>query len=204
METKVKPIYTEGKIAFSTPAEAIDTQLALLIAGFKFESENQQPRPAAYGVMWRKEWIKGAWRMSIFTAGNESVFKAYGAHRKESIYNDGTHIVNNEPGRKKVFEVARAERAYMIRLTNSIVEYLVSLGYKPEAGRKGNQARDREQAWTAFIHLLKEIKPDFKPSQLRIAIRKRFEGAPDTDALLRFYRNPRPDWLKVSEVLAKL
>jgi len=205
METQVKPIYSEGKTAFKDVTDAIDTQLALLAAGFMFESENQQPRPTAHGVMWRREWIKGKWKMTIRTAANESVFRSYGAHRKLSIYNDGViPTVNNEPGRKKVFEIARAQKAYIEKLTTAICTYLTDLGYNINATRKGVEAQEREEAWTAFIHLLKEIKPDFKPYQLRFAIKKKFKGAPDTDALMRFYRNPRPDWLKVSEVLTKL
>ena len=206
METQVEqPIYSEGKTTFKDATDAIDTQLALLAAGFMFESENQQPRTTAHGVMWRREWIKGRWKMTIRTAANESVFRAYGAHRKESIYNDGViPTVNNEPGRKKVFEVARAQKAYIEKVVTAICTYLTDLGYNINATRKGAEAQEREEAWTAFIHLLKEIKPDFKHSQLRATLKNKFKGAPDGGTLLRFYQNHRPDWLKVSEVLAKL
>jgi hypothetical protein len=205
METQVKPIYSEGKMAFSSLTEAIDTQLALLANGFVFESGNQEPRPSAYGIMWHRSWQNKAWLKSMRTAGTESAFRAYGAHRKESIYNDGTiPTVNNEPGRKKVFEQAREQRAYIAKVMNAILEYLTGLGYNPAAGRKKQYGNAREEAWTAFIHLLKEIKPDFKHSQLRVAVRKRFKGAPDQDALMKFYKNPRPKGLDISKVLSKL
>jgi len=202
--TQVTPIYSEGKVVFASPTEAIDTQLALLNAGFAFESTNQQPRPNAYGVMWRREWVRNNWKMSIFTAGTEAVFKAYGAHRKESIYNDGAYVVNNAPGRRRVHEIAREQQAYAAKLVQGIVDYLHGLGYNLEERNTKKGKPLRAAAWTAFIHLLKEANPRYKPYQVRRALCNIVKSPPEWTKLNDLARNARSGNLEVSEVLNKL
>lgn len=70
MET-TQILICSGKIRFTSPQHAIETQTLLLAHGFRFFSGSQEPRPGAIGVMWRAHEIR--------TAANEHAFKAYGA-----------------------------------------------------------------------------------------------------------------------------
>ena len=205
METQViAPIYSEGKVAFASPTEAINTQLALLSAGFRFESENQQPRPTAYGIMWRREWVGGTWVQSMRTAGNQAIFKAYGAHRKDSIYNHGEQAYNNEEGRRRQREISQEQQARAEKTVNAILEYLEGLGYDPNARNTKKGKPIRIATWTAFIHLLNEVSPQKKPYQIRMAMIKAVKSPPEWVKMNELLKNSRPAGLDVSEVLRKL
>jgi len=187
METQITtPVYSEGKMSFSSPTEAIDVQLALLNAGFSFESDNQHPRPGAYGIMWRREWIKGAWKCTIRTAANAHVFKAYGAHRKHSIYNDGAMSYNNEEGRRRQREISQEQQSQTDKEVFAIFSYLMELGYDPNARNTKKGKPIRIATWTAFVHLLNDVSPKYRPYQVRRAMK-------------RIAKSP-PEWVKLNEL----
>jgi len=69
MEETTNKIICSGKIRFTSPAQAIEVQLALLDNGYKFFTGKQEPRNC-HGVMWRNREIR--------SAANPYAFKAYG------------------------------------------------------------------------------------------------------------------------------
>ncbi len=67
---ETQTLICSGKIRFTSPQHAIETQQLLLSNGFRFFAGSQEPRPNAHGVMWRAHEIR--------TAANEHAFRAYG------------------------------------------------------------------------------------------------------------------------------
>lgn len=198
----MKQIYSEGKIQFTSRLHARQIQYQLKQAGFEYESDSQRIRPSAYGVMWRRVWEKGGYVKTMRTAGNESTFRAYGANRKENIYVDATQVVNNLPGRTKVFENCQAEQRKTTEIIFAIFDYLLSLniGYDFTARRTKKGLPIRVATWTAFAHLLHELHPSAKPWQVHRAIKARYTNAPENKKLKELLATRRPEGLPIGAI----
>ena len=195
-------IYSEGKLQFTSRLHARQIQYQLKQAGFVYESDSQRIRPGAYGIMWRKQWVKPGYIATMRTAGNESAFRAYGANRKESIYVDATQVVNNLPGRTKVFENCQAEQRKTTEIIFAIFDYLLSLniGYDFTARRTKKGTPIRVATWTAFAHLLRELHPSAKPWQVHRAIKARYTNAPENKKLKELVAARRPEGLPIGAI----
>lgn len=199
MQPPTKQIYSEGKLKFTSRLHARQMQYQLKKAGFVYETDNQRIRPGAYGVMWRKVYGHGAYRATMRTAGNETAFKAYGAHKKDSLYVDAAHVVNNVPGRTKVFENCRNAQRETDEIVFGIFNYLLGLniGYDFTARRNKKGAAIRLATWSAFAWLLHEKHPLAKPFQVNRSIRKKYAGAPESKKLEEFLKHGRPQGLPI-------
>ena len=195
-------IYSEGKIIFTSTINARLIQKKLLKAGYKFEGDNQKVRPGAYGIMWRRVWEKGGYVCTWRTAGNIAAFKAYGAHKKESIYADTRQVYNNVAGRTKVFENCQAEQRKTTEIVFGIFDYLLGLniGYDFTARRTKKGLPIRVATWTAFAYLLHELHPSAKPWQVHRAIKARYTNAPENKKLKELLATRRPEGLPIGAI----
>jgi len=193
-------IYSEGKIKFTSRLHARQVQYQLKQAGFEYETGSQRIRPGAYGVMWSNE-FQGVHRKkkNMCTAGNERVFTAYGAHRKDTIYLGYEATVNNEPGRSRVFQNIRDQQEKTNQIVERIFEYMLSLniGYDFTAKRTKKGTPIRNATWHAFAWLLHEQHPNAKPFQVKRAIRKHYKNAPEDRKLKELLKSSRPQGLPI-------
>ena len=195
-------IYSEGKLQFTSRLHARQIQYKLKQAGYVYETDSQRIRPSAYGIMWRRVWEKGGYVCTMRTAGNLAAFKAYGAHKKESIYADTRQVYNNVAGRTKVFENCQAEQRKTTEIIFAIFDYLLGLniGYDFTARRTKKGLPIRVATWTAFAHLLHELHPSAKPWQVHRAIKARYTNAPENKKLRELLATRRPEGLPIGAI----
>ena len=176
MEEKTT-IACSGKIRFINPAHAIETQEKLLAHGFRFFVGKQEPRPNAYGVMWRNKEIR--------SAGNEHAFKAYGVPRVNDLM-EVTKIsaapskpkATPEQLRANAIKAGQIHREQVedkiLKLVSVVNKALKKIGaYEPNLYGTNSRSQARIVAWDKLyqecVRINKEIPQE---GTLRAAIRR--------------------------------